>query len=183
MIYRYMYCGYNNSPIELANNENIITASCAFYDDMVFLYYESYGEMPPEMVAKGDMKPFPDGSLWERMVDVFHYATPENEELWKRKIPDKEPSFEMNFLKYDKISSYVYYHFAHQEGNQFGYDRYCSIYLYKNILVMYHENPWELIEEKEIAGKEHIPCPKNWDEIMKPHFMREKWEKLDYQTK
>ena len=45
---------------------------------------------------------------------------------------------------------------------------------------MYHETPYELIEKREIEGKEHIPCPENWDEIMKPHFKNENnnWEVL-----
>ena len=51
MINRYMYCGYNNSGVEFLKNENIVTASCAFHDDMVFLYYESFGEVFPEAAA------------------------------------------------------------------------------------------------------------------------------------
>lgn len=175
-----MYCGYNNSGVEFLKNENIITASCAFHDDMVFLYYESFGEVFPEAVVMADMKPFPDNKYWVRMADVFHYTTPENETLWERKIQNKKTSFELNLLNYDKISSYIYHHYLHQEGNQFGYDRYCAIFLYKNILVMYHETPYELIEEKEIEGKENIPCPENWNQIMKPHFEGEnnKWKVL-----
>ncbi len=180
MINRYMYCGYTNSQVNFLKNENVITASCAYYKDMVFLYYESFGDIIPEAFAAASMKPFPDGSFWFKMTDVFHYSTPENEELWTRKIENKQPSFELNFLNYDKIASYIYYHYDHQQGNQYGYDRYGVIFLYKNILVMYHETPYELIEKKEIEGKEHIPCPENWDEIMKPHFKNEnnKWEVL-----
>ena len=180
MIKRYMYCGYNNSPVNFQKNDKLITASCAYYNDMVFLYYESFGEVLPEAVVIADMKPFPDNKFWIRMSDVFHYTTPENVILWQRKIQNKQPSFELNFLNYDKIPSYIYHHYAHQEGNQFGYDRYCAIFMYGNILVMYHETPYELIEEKEIEGKEHIPCPENWDQIMKPHFEDEnnKWKVL-----
>lgn len=180
MIKRYMYCGYNNSPVDFLKNDKLITVSCAYYNDMVFLYYESFGEILPETVVIADMKPFPDNKYWVRMAEVFHYTTPENEILWQRKILNKQPSFELNFLNYDKISSYIYHHYAHQEGNQFGYDRYCAIFLYENILVMYHETPYEIIEEKEIEGKKHIPCPKNWDKIMKTHFKDEnnKWKLL-----
>ena len=177
MINRYMYCGYPDSGLRLIKSENIITASCAYYNDMVFLYYESVGELLPGAVTETDMKPFPDGSLWFRMTDVFHYSAPDNEGLWARKIKDKKPSFELNFLNDEKIASYIYYHYWHQQGNQYGYDRYGAIFLYKNMLVMYHETPYELIEKKEIEGKKHIPCPENWDEIMKSHFKDEnnKW--------
>lgn len=171
---RYMFCGYPKGVIKIKGAKELETSSVAYYGEMAFLYYECREEMIPEQVAEGDMVPFPDGSSWWRMPEIFHYFSCENEELWRRKVAKKTPVFRINYLKQDKIASYIYYHFEHQETNQIGCDRYGSIYCYQNLIIMYTESPTEKVKWIDIEGKCHRPGLANWDALMEEHF--NEWE-------
>lgn len=171
---RYMFCGYPKGEVRIKQGEQVVTASVAYYKNMAFLYFESVEEVLPEQVAEGQMIPFPDGSNWWRMTEVFHTFPCDNDELWKRREKNKQADFRVNYLHYDKIASYIYYHFDHQEGNQVGCDRYMSIFSYQNLLMMYLEEPVEKVTWSDIEGKRHVPCLKNWGPLMDEHIRR--WE-------
>jgi len=167
---RFMYCGYTESQITLKDNPKVITRSVAYYDNMAFLYFESPEDIAPELVADGDMKSFPDGSKWFRMNEIFHYFSCEDDATWQRKEKDKKPSFFINFLRKDKIASYIYYHYIHQEGNPVNCDRFMSIHNYQDMIIMYCEFPSELVTWADIEGKPHTPTPTDWDDLMDKHF-------------
>ena len=93
-----------------------------------------------------------------------------NRTQWERKIP-KEPFFQINQLKPEKISSYIYYHFQYQEEYPGDWDKYGSIYLFGDLLVFYLENPTE-VETVKTAGlltSKNTPID-SWDNLMEQHF-------------
>lgn len=172
MIYKHMYCGYKNSgKIELKNDERIITSSAASYEDMVFLYFETKDPtLTAKDAAKGDLKLFPNGEEWFEMSEIFHYFTPRDDSEWTRKTPGKKPWFRINRLYRDKISSYIYHHMEHQLGNPYECDKFLSIFIYADIIVMYGELPTEEVTWQDIEGKYHTPNREDWDDLMAEHF-------------
>lgn len=190
MIYKHMYCGYKNSgKITLKKDERIITSSAAYFEDMTFLYFETKDEtLTANDAAKGDMKPFPNGEEWFEMSEIFHYFTPRNDEEWERKIKNKKPRFKINKLNKDKIASYIYYHVGYQNTNPYDRDKFFSIFLYGNVIVIYGETPAELITWQEIEGKEHKPLRDDWGKLMEEHFLawpdgEKKWLPMDVEQK
>ncbi len=173
-MYRFMYCGYPKEELKIRPEAKVVTASVAYFENMAFLYYESRMELPPDAVVDGSLKEFPDGSMWFRMPEIFHYFSCEDDEKWERKEPNKEPFFRINFLYPEKVASYVCYHQEFQQNNPVGSDRYGSIYLFGNQLIMYTEFPTEKVAWTEIEGKKYAPCLSNWGELMNEHF--KEWE-------
>lgn len=176
MIYRFMYQGYPDGPLRLLGNSPAEHASMAEYGGAVFLYYESaQADLPPEAVVDGSLKPYPDGSLWRRLTEIFHYSKPLSAEHWRRKIPDKTPEFRVNYVRQDQIASYIYYHYQYQEEIPGDGNKYCMIFISGNLLVMYSESPEELETERYSGSLQtHITPYDQWGEIMDAHF--KPWE-------
>lgn len=176
MIYKHMCCGYKISgKLHFKSDERIITASAANFEDMTFLYFETKDEnMTAEEVVSGDLKAFPDSSKWFEMNEIFHYFTPHDDSEWIRKEKNKKSWFKINKLNKDKVASYIYYHYDHQESNQYDTDKFISIFIYGNYIVMYGETPTELISWEEIKGRRYEPENPRWGEIMNEHFKA--WE-------
>lgn len=176
MIYKHMYCGYSDKPeIELLKNDNIITSSAAIYENMIFVYFESTeATLSINDVAKGAMKPFPNGELWTEMVEAFHYFTPKTDDEWVRKIDNKTQQFRINKIYMDKVASYIYYHQQLQRTNQYDCDKFFSIFIYGNIGIIYGESPVEPITWQEIEGRPYTPTRQDWTPLMNEHFMP--WE-------
>lgn len=186
MIYKHMYCGYKkDGKVTIKDDERIITASAATFDGMTFLYFETKDEkLTASDVAEGNMSSFPDGNGWFEMSEIFHYFTPENDEQWERKIADKKPVFLINQLNRDKIASYIYYHFDHQSSNPYDVDKFMSIFIYGDFIVMYCESPTEKVTWQDIEGRYHKPDNPNWDDLMDEHFKawpdgEKKWVRIE----
>lgn len=171
-IYRHMLCGYLQKPPEWIENDNIVTASAALLDGLCVVYYETEGkDVGIDSVTRAKTRSFPDGKGWYEMPKIFHYFQSEDSRLWQRRLKGKTPNFSAMLLNYDRISEYIYHHYAHQENNQYGVDKYCSIYIYKNIIVMYGETPEEKITLDELRGKKSVPVDsEEWDRMMYPIF-------------
>ena len=151
---------------------SIITLS--FYGKRVFLYLESTSpDLAPEDAVKGNLLPLPDGTVWTRMADVFHYSYPQSEEHWQRKAPLSDVDVRINFLKPDMVASYVFYHHQFQEEcPDNGGDKYGMIFLLGNMIVMRLEPPY-LADETPGVGKlstNHTPHD-TWQTLMNSHFM------------
>ncbi len=186
MIYKHMYCGYKNSgKVKIKKDDRIITASAASFEDMTFLYFETKdSELLPTDVAEGDLKPFPNGNEWFEMPEIFHYFTPENDGEWQRKIEGKTPVFRINKLNMDKVASYIFYHVDHQRSNQYECDKFFSIFNYGNVIIMYAEEPTELVTWQDIKGRYHEPPRSDWGALMDQHFKawpdgKKKWVKME----
>ncbi len=156
MIKRYMYMGYcEDNNINIADNNNYI--SYAFYDDMVFVYFETYGKETAEDVLYTkisiSLKTFPSGEKWVRMTDIFHYSYPVTEEYWMRKEKNKQTHYKIAFLKHEDISKYIYYHYKGQQTFKYRYEKYGAIYMYTNILITYDEFPIEKADYELVGGR------------------------------
>ena len=186
MIHKHMYCGYSDCrSVELLENDEIITSSAAVYGNMIFVYFEIKNEaLGINDVAKGNMKPFPDGGLWAEMVEIFHFFTPKNDEEWVRKTENKTPQFRINKIYMDKVASYIYYHQQLQRDNQYNCDKFFSIFLYGNIGIIYGESPVESITWQDIEGRPYTPIRQDWPQLMAEHFVpwedgRKTWIELE----
>ena len=102
-----MYCGYPKEELKIRPEAKVVTASVAYFENMAFLYYESRMELPPDAVVDGSLKEFPDGSMWFRMPEIFHYFSCEDDEKWERKEPCRKRSIRIDlFIR--QSADYVY---------------------------------------------------------------------------
>ena len=172
MVYRYMFRGYpNNFDIKLKENCQANNVSVFRYEDSVLVYAESYVDnIKGEDIVDADVKPFPDGRLWENMADIFHYCAPQSDEEWERKQP-KVPIIRVNKLRHEKISGYVYYHYQYQEEIPCDGNKYGIIFISGDMIFMYHENPKEYAQKyKGSLDTNASPVRNNWTELMNQHF-------------
>ena len=181
MIYRFMYAAYTKDPESMRLLPDIPHyAALAFDGERAFLYIESQNmEVAPETMVKGNFQLSPGGKIWERAVEIFHYSVPMNPQQWERKC-EKTPYFQVNRLKPEKISSYIYYHYQYQEEYPGDGDRYGLIYLLGDQLIFYLENPTEKETEKYkgLLDTKHSPID-TWQEVMTEHFA-EQWRPIPF---
>ena len=188
MVYRFMFKGYyKDKEFSFLNNDKVKHASVFSYEDMVFLYFELLCEyVDPKTVVKCNLKEYPNGEVWERMTEVFHYCKAISEEQWERKTENKKQWVRVNTLQYDKIASYIFYHHQYQEEHPCDGDKYGIIFLSGNFMVMYHETP----DERQEPAFEPNILPKvipDWGELMNQHFADEptgrKWLEIEQWNK
>ena len=87
------------------------------------------------------------------MIDIFHYSYPYNNNYWKRKLNNKKTVFKISYLKPEKVGEYVFYHYKLQREASLGYDKYGVIYMYRNMLVMYYEEPSEEVDTSLVENR------------------------------
>ena len=181
MIYRFMFVGYSENMQSvkiLEGHECYVALSCS--SGKVFMYVESHREnVNPDTLADGELILYPDGKKWERANEIFHYSRPISEDQWRRKIVGKKPHVMVNFLKPEKISSYIYYHYQYQEEYPGDGDRYGIIYLHGQQMIFYLEEPTEVETEKIPGALTSKNTPKEqWQELMKTHFA-DRWRDIE----
>lgn len=180
MIFRFMFTGYADGEPQLKMNDKYRNVSLSAYQDKRFLYYESDDAVAePEVIADSNMKKSPNGHLWVRMMDIFHYSKPLSDAFWKRKNADRKPSLKIAYLYPHLVSSYIYYHYQFQEevprrmNNKFA-----AIYIHENCIVMYGEEPAESDKDNYPGVLTTSDHPKeNWSQLMGTHFMP--WDDFD----
>ncbi len=174
MIYRRMYVGYGEG-VTICDSVDVIVSSVASYKGMTFLYFESENEhLIPDDFVKCHFNKFPDGNSWFRMTKIFENYVPKKREDNTRHICNKSPKLRINFLKPDMEGSYIHYHKELEYSNQVGVDKFYSIFIFGNLLIIYNEEPRELTTIDDIVGETKdlgIPC---WDALMAEHFAT--WE-------
>lgn len=179
MIYRFMFKGYyKDKNFTYLKNDKVSHVSVFSYDDKVLLYFESHEDyVDPETVVKCNLKEYPDGSVWERMAEIFHYCEAVDDEQWERKIKDKKPFIRVNSLKPEKIASYIFYHHQYQEEHPCDGNKYGIIFISGNFMVFYLEAPEEL-QEPRLPAKilpNYIP---DWGALMNEHFSEKLTNKM-----
>ena len=180
MIYRFLFVGYTNDvkSVKCAGNTDCYV-TLSYENNMVFMYVESNEKaVNPEALAEGDFIRYPDGNKWERAIEIFHYSVPIRREQWNRKIQNKNPYITLNRVKPEKAASYIFYHYQYQEEGTGDGDRYGIIYIFRDILIFYHERPTEK-ETEYIEGAlktNHSPIDR-WSEVMNEHFA-DRWHEI-----
>jgi len=179
MIYRYMFQGFCVSEdIRVKENNEVTNLSLSVFNNKILMYFESENSnINPEDIVNENMIPYPDGKLWEQMMDIFHYSKPLSNEHWKRKIENKKPIFQVIYLKPEMVSSYIFYHYQYQEERPGEYDKYGAIFIYGNLLVMYLETPEEKETEHYASKLSTKNTPTNWGKLMAEHFAP--WEDFE----
>ena len=146
MLERYMYIGYYNEGFKINEIYGIENLSVYAFGDMLFMYFETEEKsVKPEDIIS-EMKEFPNGEKWIRMMNIFHYEKPVSHEFWKRKVYPKETQMRIVYLKPEKVSEYIFYHYKMQEEKHPKYDKFGSIFIHRKMLVMYNEYPEEHAE-------------------------------------
>ncbi len=178
MIYRYIYACYGSeSPAfhDIAGSK-VATMTLSQFGSLYFLYYETTEEgLSPAEVLSGNMIPFPDGSLFFRMPDVFHYSAPRDEAHWARRAVGKKPLVRLNRLRYDKYSSYIFQHYRFEEEYPADGDKYGIIAAFQNMIYFYCEEPMERDTEPPAPTLTTRDTPlATWNELMSTHFLP--WE-------
>lgn len=181
MIYRFMFVGYTDDPSRIKIREGLdCYVALSVNTGKVFMYVETRQEtVDPELLADGEMIPYPNGKKWDMANEIFHYSRPVSDEQWHRKIEYKKPHVMVNYLKPDKVSSYIYYHYQYQEEYPGDGDRYGIIYLHGQQIIFYLEDPVE-VETEEISGSlTTMNTPKTqWSELMNMHFV-DRWRDIE----
>ena len=178
MITRYIFTGYHIcDEMKPKDNPDVSQLSFFTYDDKIFMYFESEKDnIDPDSVATENLKEFPDGKHWMRMADIFHYSKPKSSAHWERKLPDKKPVMRLIYLKDDKVSSYVFYHYRYQEEFPGDGNKYGLIAALGNMLAFYSELPCEFDSEIEGSFKTSETMHLDWSGLMDEHFRREPGE-------
>jgi hypothetical protein len=164
----------------------LMTAAAYVWQNSLFLYYECLDcELSPDDIASAAvpyLKDWPGHSeprKWIRMIDVFHFNEPANNEHWLRKERVERRVGRVAHLKPEMISSYIYYHYQLQEERSFTGDKYEIIAMHENLLFGYQEFP-KVIENSVVPGRLKTKgTPENWqDSRMDLHF--QPWEEDGY---
>lgn len=179
MYKRHMFCLYPAGEMTFLPCAAAEAVSLSHFEEMAFLYFECEGDLPPRAVLAGEVHPFPDGTEFLELPDVFHYSLPQSRESWQRKVPDKMPWVRINRLKPEMISRYLYFHYQYQEERPGGGpDRYGVIFLYRNYIIHYLEWPFEPEEHPVQGALSTNATPADdedvWDGIMREFFVQ--WE-------
>ena len=179
MIYRFIFKGYPKKPknqknkdMKLKENNNAKNVSIFEFENMVFMYAESKKEnINPTDIVEAELIPYPDGSEWENMSEVFHYSMPQSDESWER-TQKKTPKLRVNYVRHGKISSYIYYHFQYQEEYPCDGDKYGIIFHSGDLLVFYTESPTEFAPKyKGLLDTKNSPLHDEWAKLMEnEHF-------------
>ena len=177
MIYRFMFTAYcADAPALQDLHHPAVTHLCVTsYEHLIFMYVESTeSDIDPEAVLAVNATPYPDGKRFFRLSEVFHYSKPLSEEHWKRSISGKRPWVRVNYLRPEMTSSYFFYHYQFQEENPGVFDKYGILFLYGNLLVLYHETPIEpeTVKYEGALSTHNTPVGKeNWDDMIEAHFI------------
>ena len=156
MIYRSMLWGYYKHK-NVAIADNIYFSAIKYYEDKVFIYIESEEDADTKQFITGDFELFPDKERLKEMSMIFAYSPSDNKEVWGRK-QEKNSIFEIAYLREECVAKYVFYHYKMQGESCESYDRYGSIFLYGNILIMYLETPRESGERWErVLPENNLP--------------------------
>lgn len=186
MVYRYMFRGYlDGSKLSINEINGVYNVSCSEFLGMVFMYFESdFSDVNPHDIVNTGLKEFPDGRKWEKMNDIFHYSKPLSKEHWQRK-EKFEPNWRINYLKPDKVSEYIFYHWQLQEERPGTEYRYGIIFNIENIIVFYLEKPFVMETEKIPGALNTNNTPmEQWGELTDSMFDTTektggKWIKID----
>ena len=166
---------------ELRNAEKVYTASCFLWENSIFIYYECFNErVAVDEVMRSiedcmvEQKSYSGETKWKRITEIFRYSDTVNELYWKR---NDQPTDRVGFvamLKPEMVSSYVFYHYQLQEEERICNNKYGIIGADGNFLFMYYEKP-EVTNVLPYKGLlKTCNSPKNWHEVMEPHFT--KWD-------
>lgn len=182
-----MECKFNDSVAKLKSGletylaeDKLMTLSIFNWKGTLFLYYECINEIiePENLLGEisSCLEEWPGIEVtryWVPMMDIFHYNKPLSTEHWRRKEPVQKRVARITRLKEDMYSSYIFYHYQHQEehpsiaGNKYG-----LISVHENLMFFYHEEPGIVEKPSLYEGKLKTQnTPPNWGALMEPHFI------------
>ena len=128
------FAAAKENALKLIRRGRLMTAALYIYGRQLFLYAESLGETvgAEEICApmSGSLSPFPqgDGSVeWAPMVPVFWHCEPESAAQWRLGRPRERRRGRIALLKPEKLTEYVYHHFALTREGVFKGDKYMFI--------------------------------------------------------
>ncbi|MDR1800190.1 MAG: hypothetical protein LBR19_09995 [Bifidobacteriaceae bacterium] len=155
----------------------IMTASVFRHGLDFFAYYECLGDQIPPEDLFGDLTRLAQGwpgeaapQAWAPMADIYHGAEPVSVGYWVRRGPVQALG-QVNRLRWDKVASYVFYHYQYQEEKPGDWAKYAAIYLQDNYLFFYQEEPDGPAVTPYPGRLETANTPDGWQELMLEHFL------------
>ena len=164
------------------DNGQLITISLFRFHEHLFLYDECVGiEISPSKLFLSLDKqlyswPGKQEIKWSPMSDIFHGSQPLDLAQWQRGQKVEKYVARIGFLKPEKISSYIYYHYQLQEEQppHMLVNKYMLIGLSRNILFLYDEKPATKGDLSYQGSLDTSNTPANWEtwqQIMRSHFI------------
>ncbi|MDR1824004.1 MAG: hypothetical protein LBR27_01480 [Bifidobacteriaceae bacterium] len=161
----------------------LLTASVFRYGRDFFAYYESLDgpgcPMAPAQLfgdLTGLVETWPGEAgpqAWTPMVDIYHASRPVSPEDWARPRPVAVLG-QVNRLRPEMVSSYVFYHFQYQEEKPGDWAKYAAIYLHGNLMFFYQEQPDGPVAVPYRGSLDTHNTPADWQGLMAQHFLP--WE-------
>ena len=146
----------------------------------LYLYYEiTEGDISPTELFDESNRMLvcwpgdEDERYWIRMADIYHANVPKDPEHWKRGS-DNSRSGRLNRLQYDKLASYIFYHYQFQE-ERLGQSKMprMIIGIHENLIFLQTEFPVGKMEPGAEPGLETHNTPMDsWQSLMNQHFMK-----------
>ena len=143
-----LYSACRRAALALIQEGRLMTAALYRYNRQLYLYVESIGEeIAPECfmgALKEKLNPWPAGDgqvFWAEMTPVFWHAQPLSADEWREGRPRQRRRGRIAKLYPDKLTEYVYHHFALTQEGVFKGDKYMFISLYGDTLFSYFEEP------------------------------------------
>lgn len=147
--------------------------------DQIFLYYESnvpfeISDYLPEISeyvymwpGQSELRPYVS------MVKYFQSVPMEAVPDWKEARKGRKPYLSISRMKLDKLSSYIFYHYALQEEQPGSNGRYVAIWGNEEWCVLYGiKNSWDKYESEYVGKLDSKNVPEKWRDTMVPHFNR-----------
>lgn len=152
-----------------ANNNDVLRCVVAKYKEKYYMYIETKDDNSKILDVLKDE---------ERLFEIFHFCPALEADEWIKGRNNSNPVLCFNTLKPDKISSYIFYHYAFQEEMRGPRRKYYSIFISGCLLINFYETPVVMCDPgKPGLLNSSISQMENWNEYMKSHFPpNPKWD-------
>lgn len=174
------YFGSFEAQLEALREANVIMTLKLVNDGRYFyLYYEAASEdYSPEDLFPGcadliQSVPGHSGERkWVALMDVFHWHQPQSWAHWERQQPATQRLLMLARLKPEMVGSYIYYHQCQEIGLPGDDNKYVSIHLDEDYLLMYVELPKVIDKQPPNPNVDvsHVPRGAAWHALMNEHF-------------
>lgn len=161
----------------ICENNDVLRCAVSEFEGKYYMYIETKNEESEILKSINEEN---------RLFEVFHFCPSEEADTWIKERSDPKAVISFIKLKPDKISSYIFYHYALQEEASGKRLKYYSIFISGALLINFHESP-QVLYDPNVKGSldSSISQRDDWNEYMKTHFLPgETWRRgeilLDY---
>lgn len=158
-------------------SEGMLTCALFCYQRLLFVYTEGLVaretlRWPDVFVPLLDDWPGRDQPRQAApMMDIYHNSRPVDGRSWREGYVPERRHATLAMLRPELYSSYIYYHYQLQEESPGSFNKYYMIAAHENMIVSYSEFPAIKDIQAPSEGFDIKRSPKNWKDVMVPHFI------------